>query len=73
LVEGSKILHDKYDNINNISDSLHFGIATKYKYTLHQRSFKYDLKEYFFTNRVIALWNRLPDGVVDAKATLKTD
>jgi len=29
-------------------------------------SFKYDLRKHFFTNRVVALWNSLPNGVVNS-------
>ena len=67
MIELFKILHGFYDNISNIILTPHVGVATRgNKYKLCQSSVKYDLKKHFFTNRVVSLWNSLPDEFVDS-------
>jgi hypothetical protein len=64
---GDMILHGYYDNISNISLLPHVGVGTRgNKYKLNQSSVKYDHRKHFFTNRVVSLWNSLPDGVVES-------
>ena len=63
MLEVYKIVHGQYDNIANISISFHSGFVLKHGV------FKYDLRKYFFTNRIVNLWNDLPDYVVMAKST----
>jgi len=53
MIEVSKILHGYHDNINKIYLLLYIDVANKYK--LYQKSVKYDLGKYFFTNRVVSL------------------
>ena len=66
VIETFKILHGYYDNVANISLFPHDGFKTRgNKYKLHHNLVKYDLKKYFFTNRVVSLWNSLPDYVFD--------
>jgi len=66
MIEVFEILHGYYDNINNISLLLHIDVATRGdKYKLYQSSVKYVLGKHFFTNRVVSLWNSLPNDVVD--------
>jgi len=67
MIAAFRILHGYYDIINNISLLPHVDVATKgNKYKLYLSSVKYDLRKQFFTNRVVSLWNSLPDGVVDS-------
>jgi len=42
---------------------------------LQKVGFKYDLRKYCFTNRVVNIWNSLPNWVVTAESTniLKQD
>jgi len=69
IIEVFKILHGYYNNINKISLLPHIDVDTRgNKYKLYQRSVKYDLRKHFFTNRVVSLWNTLPNGVVDSDA-----
>jgi len=67
MIEVFKILHSYYDNINNPSLLPLVDVATGgNKYKLYQSFVKYDLRKHFFTNRLVSLWNSLPDGVVDS-------
>jgi hypothetical protein len=36
---------------------------------LYQEQLHYDLRKYFFSNRVLHLWNGLPDDVVTEETT----
>jgi len=36
---------------------------------LQKNRTKYDLRKFFFTNRVVNMWNSLPNSVVHAKST----
>ena len=50
---------------NNLA--LHNNLQTRgNRYKLFQKQVVYDLRKYFFTNRIIALWNSLPDQVVSS-------
>jgi len=67
MIEVFKNLHGYYDNINNISLLPHIDVATRgNNYKLYQSFVKYDLRKHFFTDRVVSLWNSLPNGVVDS-------
>ena len=39
------------------------------RYKLTQNSIHYNLRQNFFTNRIVSVWNCLPDEVVTAKNT----
>ena len=72
LIEVFKIVHGIYDPITTkslltrVSDSSITRKHNKFKLT-KQRTNKNGYK-YFFTNRVINLWNSLPDNIADAKS-----
>jgi len=67
MIEVFKILNGYYDNIDNISLAPNVSVATRgNKYKLFQSYVKYDLRKHFFTNRVVSLWNSLPNNVVDS-------
>jgi len=62
-----KILHDYYNNINNIPVLPHIDVATRInKYKLYLSYVDYDLRKHFFTNRVVSLCNSLPYVFVDS-------
>jgi len=68
MIEAFKILHGYYNGIDNISLLPHVNTATRGNtYKLYQSSVKYDLRKHFFTNRVVSLWNSLPNIVVDSE------
>jgi hypothetical protein len=60
---------DRYDNIDNIYISFHSGLATRGNILkLKHGVFKYDLVKYFFfTNKIVKVWNDLPHYVMTAK------
>jgi len=65
-----KILHGYYNGIDNNSLVPHVNTATRgNKYKLYQSSVKYDVrKHFFFTNRVVSLWNSSPNIIVDSES-----
>ena len=72
LIEVYKIVHGIYDPVTTksllttVSKSSITRKHNKFKLTKH-RTNKNGYK-YFFTNRVINLWNSLPDDIADAKS-----
>jgi hypothetical protein len=67
MIEVFKIVHDIYDKGTTVKLSFHNSSRTRgHGYKLYQQHVKYDLRKYFFNNRIIALWNGLPDCVVSA-------
>jgi len=46
---------------------LHKGLATKgNRYKLYQKHVNFDLRKYYFVNRIVAQWNSLPDNCVSS-------
>jgi len=69
MIEVYKILHNKYDSnavgLNlNLSNIVHTR-SNSYKLDKHRP--KYDLRKFFFSERVVELWNSLPPSVVQAE------
>ena len=67
LIELFKIVTGIYDKAASVD--LKFSnvtITRGNRYKLAIQSVKYDLRKYFFTNRVAPIWNSLPDVVVSA-------
>ena len=63
LIEVFKIITNK-DNNSNCILTLHKDLVTRgNRYKLYQKHVKYDLRKYFFANRIITVWNSLPDNV----------
>jgi len=61
------IINQYYDK--NTTITLNFvgnSVTRGNKYKLRQSHCKYDLRRHIFTNRIVAIWNSLPDYVVDA-------
>jgi hypothetical protein len=66
MIEVYKILTNKYDSSINYSLTLNACSNTRRnRFKLYKGHVRYDLRKYFFTNRVIDIWNSLPDYVVD--------
>jgi hypothetical protein len=67
LIEVHKIINNNNIDVD-CTLNLHQGLGTTRgnRYKLHQGQVKYNLRIYFFTDRVTQRWNSLPDEVVGA-------
>jgi hypothetical protein len=66
LIEVFKIITNK-DNSGNCTLTLHKDLVTRgNRYKLYQKHVNYDLRKHFFANRIVAVWNSLPDSVVSS-------
>jgi len=74
MIELYKMVTGKYDTDASINFKFisYLGTQTRgNKYKIFQDHIKYNLRKYFFSNRVIQTWNSLPDFVV-ASGTINT-
>ena len=75
LIDVFKIITN-IDNNGNCISTLNKDLETRgNRYKLYQTHVNYDLRKYFFANRIITLWNSLPDNVVSSTSInmFKTD
>ena len=67
MLEVYKLVSGKYDPVFKLPfDLSNISVTRGNKFKLSQHSVKYDLRKNFFTNRVVRIWNSLPDTVVSA-------
>ena len=67
MIEAYKIVSGKYDAVTKLDLNFNTNSATRgNSFKLYKDRVKYDLRKYFFTNRIVDLWNSLPDTVVTA-------
>lgn len=67
MIEVYKVINQHYDKNTTITfDLVKNSVTRGNRFRLRQSHCKYDLRKHFFTNRIIAIWNSLPDYVVDA-------
>ncbi len=65
MIETYKIITGKYDTIAAPRFELALGRVTRgNEYKLTNERTRYDLRKYYFTNRVTNIWNSLPNWVV---------
>jgi len=65
MIEMYKILTGKYDADVTLRVIRVYGSTTRGSvFKLDEGRAKYDLRKYYFTNRVVNAWNSLPDHVV---------
>jgi len=58
--------HDIYDRDASLKLAYHSDSITRgNKYKLSNHVFHYDLRKYYFSARIVNIWNSLPDHVVD--------
>jgi len=69
-IETYKLLTHRYDNRNDLPLlQLDFNDCTRGNYMkLVKNHVRYDMRKYFFTCRIINLWNSLPAHVVHASS-----
>ena len=66
LIEVFKIMTTK-DNHGNCTLTPHKDLVTRgNRYKLYQKHVNYDLRKYFFANRIITTWNSLPENDVSS-------
>ncbi len=64
VIEVYKMLHHKYDDELEIPLNLHKSTkATRGTHKLSKTKFHKNTRKYFFKNRVVNVWNRLPDDI----------
>ena len=68
MIEVYKILNNLYDSLttNSLLTSDNNNITRGHNFKLQKGSFNTTKYKYFFTNRVVNLWNKLSDKVVNA-------
>jgi len=70
MIEVYKIITGKYEK-KDIDLKVNNAVNTRGNhYKLYQGQSRYDIRKYFFANRVVAVWNSLPDYVVMVDSTL---
>ena len=66
MIEVYKIINQKYDSA--VAPKLTFNLSSVTREN-HYRSIKqrshYDLRKFSFTNRIVNIWNSLPNTVVE--------
>ena len=71
MIEVYKIITGKHGNNDTLNLKVNNTINTRgNQYKLYQNRSQYDLRKHFFTNRVVAVWNSLPDNVVMVDSTI---
>ena len=69
MIEVYKIVHGYYQSTNKLGLSLYSRSVTRGNgYKLNHGSFKHDLRKYHFSNRIVNLWNSLPNCVVELES-----
>jgi len=69
-IETYKIVTGKYDiAVSPKLEKVNSYITRGNDLRLHKRRSRYDLRKYSFTNRVVDVWNCLPNWVVSADTT----
>ena len=67
MIELYKVTHGFYDRASSVRVGRCENARTRgHQYRLFPKHVHYDLRKYFFSNRVINMWNSLPDFVVSA-------
>jgi len=65
MIETYKILSGKYDRLAATPTLPVAGPAVRgHNLRLHKFRARYNLRKYYFTNRVVNIWNALPDLVL---------
>jgi len=69
MIEVLKITHDLYDTDVSLNLAYYSGTITRgNKYKLISHRFRYDLRKYYFSARIVNIWNSLPNHAVDVNS-----
>jgi len=64
MIEIYKIVSGKYDSLAaTVLPGPHSYVTRGHDLRLQQSRAKYDLRKFFFTNKVVNIWNSLPEYV----------
>jgi len=71
MIELYELITGKYDTNCGLqlylrSESVHASVTRVNNHKLVPQHCRYDLQKYYFTNRVVPVWNSLPNDVVMA-------
>jgi len=70
MIETYKILTGKYDMVAVPNLSIATTVITRSNnLRLQKDRTRYDFRKFFFTNRVVNMWNSLPNSVVHDEST----
>ena len=70
MIELHKMIAGKYDSNVCIKFDRNIASVTRgNSVKLQHKHVRYDLRKYFFSNRVVAKWNSLPNTVIQASST----
>ena len=69
MIEVFKMTHNLYDPDVSLNLAYYSGTITRgNKYKLINHRFHYDLRKYYFSARIVNIWNSLPNHVVDVNS-----
>jgi len=71
MIKVFKIVNDIYDG--KVAPTLHYNntsVTRDNKFKLRNQTFTHNLRKYFFSARIVNIWNSLPNWVVDVQDTL---
>ena len=66
MLEVFKIMNNHYDKDASVHLPQPPGVTRGHDKKLFQRRYKKDIRKYSFTNRIVTIWNSLPNDVVNA-------
>jgi ribonuclease P/MRP protein subunit RPP40 len=65
MIEVYKLVHGLYDSSSCINLEFSRNVNTRgNRFKLAKNQFHYDARKYYFVNRIVSIWNSLPDEIV---------
>ena len=69
MIEVFKLVNNVYDNRVAPSLSYNTSVTRVNKFKLQNQSFNHNFRKFFFSARIVNIWNSLPNYVVDVQST----